>query len=51
MLKEKILWDDIFLERLSHKSFAAFGGRIEFFSAPFSVILRSKINENGAQDL
>jgi len=33
---------------LSERCSAAFGGRTDFFRAPFSLILRSKINENGA---
>ena len=33
---------------MSEKYSAADGGGILFFRAPFSLILRSKINENGA---
>jgi hypothetical protein len=33
---------------LCKKYFVAYGGRMKFFGAPFSLILRSKISENGA---
>jgi hypothetical protein len=34
--------------RLCKKYFAAYGGKIKFFRAAFSTILRSKIVENAA---